>query len=87
LHGASAGAFHGHNAVLSSTYREVHDATSQEADMCYEERYYSEWTRRTARKREEPAPAVEPRKTEVAPGQDQKPVQTPVEEQETASVE
>jgi hypothetical protein len=38
------------------------------------------------RKREEPASAVEPRKTEAAPGQDQKPVQVPVEEHETASV-
>lgn len=54
--------------------------------MCYEERYYSEWTRRTARKREEPAPTVEPRKPEVAPRQDGKPVQAPVEEHETASV-
>ena len=55
--------------------------------MCYEERYYSEWTRRAARKREEPAPAAEPPKTEVAPGQDRKPAQTPVEEHETASAE
>lgn len=52
--------------------------------MCYEERYYSEWTRRTAQKREEPKPAAEPAKPEVvrpAPT----PVRKPTEETETAS--
>ena len=55
--------------------------------MCYEERYYSEWTRRTERKRQEPTPAVESGKPEVAPGQDRNPVQAPTEEHETASAE
>ena len=35
--------------------------------MCYEERYYSEWTRRSAHKREEPKPAAEPRKPKSRP--------------------
>jgi hypothetical protein len=51
--------------------------------MCYEERYYSEWTRRAAQKREEPKPAAEPTTPEVAPAP--KPVRTPTEETETAS--
>jgi hypothetical protein len=52
--------------------------------MCYEERYYSEWTRRTAQKREEPEPAAEPRQPEVV-RPDSTPVRKPAEETETAS--
>ena len=51
--------------------------------MCYEERYYSEWTRRATQKREEPKPAAEPTRPEVAPAP--KPARTPAEETETAS--
>jgi hypothetical protein len=35
--------------------------------MCYEERYYSEWARRTAKKREETRPAADKRPPEVKP--------------------
>jgi hypothetical protein len=55
------------------------------ATMCYEERYYSEWTRRTAQKREEPKPAAEPRKPEVTPDRERKPAEAPVVEHETAT--
>ena len=55
--------------------------------MCYEERYYSEWTRRTAHKREEPKPAaVEPKWPEVTPDRVRKPAEAPVVvEHETAT--
>jgi len=53
--------------------------------MCYEERYYSEWTRRAAQKREEPKPAAEPAKPEAGRDPDRKPTPTPAVETETAS--
>lgn len=53
--------------------------------MCYEERYYSEWTRRTTQKREESKPAAAPVKPEVVRERDRKPAPTPSEEHETAS--
>ena len=53
--------------------------------MCYEERYYSEWTRRTAQKREEPKPAAEPTRPEVSREKDRKPTPAPAEEHETAT--
>ena len=54
--------------------------------MCYEERYYSEWTRRTAQKREEePKPTAAPRKPEVTPDRARKPAEVPVVEHETAT--
>ena len=53
--------------------------------MCYEERYYSEWTRRSAHKRAEPKPAAEPRKPEVTPDRERQPAK--VVEPETATAE
>jgi hypothetical protein len=35
--------------------------------MCYEERYYSEWARRTAKKREATQPAAERQPPETKP--------------------
>ena len=53
--------------------------------MCYEERYYSEWTRRTAHKREEPKPAAQPTKPEIAPDRERKPAEATAREHETAT--
>ena len=53
--------------------------------MCYEERYYSEWTRRAAHKREEPRPAAQPEKPEATPDRERRPAQAPVVEQEAAT--
>jgi hypothetical protein len=53
--------------------------------MCYEERYYAEWTRRTAHKREERKPAAEPTKPAVTPDRERKPAEAPVVEHESAT--
>jgi hypothetical protein len=50
--------------------------------MCYDERYYSEWTRRAAHKREEPKPVAEPKKPEAKPEPERKPARTPEREPE-----
>jgi hypothetical protein len=57
--------------------------------MCYEERYFSKWAGRSARKREEPKPTVEQAKRELKPElkpqPERKPVTTPVGEHEVAA--
>ena len=50
--------------------------------MCYEERYFSEWAGRSARKREEPKPAVEQSKPALKPEPERKPALTPAVEHE-----
>ena len=50
--------------------------------MCYEERYFSEWAGRAARKREETKPTVERSKPELKPEPERKPATTPAVEHE-----
>ena len=53
--------------------------------MCYEERYYSEWTRRNAQKREEAKPAAERPKPEIRPDRARRPAEAPAREPEPAT--
>jgi hypothetical protein len=50
--------------------------------MCYEERYFSEWARRSTRKREEPKPTAERSKPDLKPEPERKPATTPAVEHE-----
>ena len=54
--------------------------------MCHEERYFSEWVGRSARKREEPKPAAELPKPQAKPAPDRAPAKTPAVEHEVEAV-
>ena len=54
--------------------------------MCHEERYFSEWVGRSARKREEPKPAAELSKPESKPAPERTPAKTPAVEHEVEAV-
>jgi hypothetical protein len=51
----------------------------KEQAMCYEERYFSEWAKKTARKREETRSATEQRKPDARPD---RPKQEPTKPEE-----